>query len=75
MSVRELFCDVFTLVSQNGIVEKSVVMFPVICQFGTVQISGSGVFLAFNGKHDVVFARVLILLPQLIDVIHIFKAK
>ena len=67
-------CRIFPLVSDDGCIGYSVIMFPGVGQFSLSQVSGILVFLPADSQHHVVFAGVHVLLAQFVQVIHVFHA-
>ena len=72
---RSIWRSIFTPVTENHVIRKPVVMFACISQFGIPQVCGTRVFLPADSKHHIVFAGIHIVLPQLVDVIHILEAE
>lgn len=71
------FCvwgGVFAEVADDCAVGQAVVVFAVVGQFCLSQVGGAGVFLAFDGEKHVVAVGVHVLLPQFVEVVHVFEA-
>ena len=66
---------ILTEVTNDGVVRYTVIMLAAVRQFGITQIRCPRVFLPLDGQEHIIFTGVHVLLPQLVDVIHVFKTE
>ena len=67
--------SIFAEVTNDSVVRYTVIMLAAVRQFGITQIRCPRVFLPLDSQKHIILTGIHVLLPQFVDVIHVFETK